>query len=73
MPRRKLDQAPPELPSTSEAFFRDVYQRIGEREGTRWTSEEGRQKAELGRQADLERIAELERLLARMQSKPGEG
>jgi hypothetical protein len=36
-----------ELPTSLEAMFRQVYNRIGEREGTRWTSTEGRQKARL--------------------------
>jgi WD40 repeat protein len=36
-----------ELPGTTEAFFRAIYQRIAEREGTRWTREEGRHKASL--------------------------
>lgn len=36
------------LPASQEAFFRDIYyRRIGERAGTRWTSEPGRHKAEL--------------------------
>jgi hypothetical protein len=36
-----------ELPSSTEAFFRAIYQRIAERDGTRWTREEGRHKASL--------------------------
>jgi WD40 repeat protein/tRNA A-37 threonylcarbamoyl transferase component Bud32 len=36
-----------ELPASYAAFFRDVYNRLGERAGTRWTSAEGRHKARL--------------------------
>jgi WD40 repeat protein/serine/threonine protein kinase len=36
-----------ELPASYAAFFREVYNRLGERAGTRWTSAEGRHKARL--------------------------
>jgi WD40 repeat protein len=36
-----------ELPDSYAAFFRDIYHRIAEKAGTRWTSPEGRQKARL--------------------------
>ncbi|MFO0953845.1 MAG: AAA family ATPase [Isosphaeraceae bacterium] len=35
------------LPNTHATYFRDVYNRIGERQGTRWTTPEGRHKAAL--------------------------
>jgi WD40 repeat protein len=38
---------PADLPNSYEAFFHQVYNRIGEREGTRWTSAEGKHKARL--------------------------
>jgi WD40 repeat protein len=45
--KRPLRLTPADLPTTLQAVFRDEYNRIGERAGTRWTSAEGRHKARL--------------------------
>jgi WD40 repeat protein len=44
---RPLQLTLAEVPATLQAVFRDEYNRIGERAGTRWTSAEGRHKARL--------------------------